>query len=83
MILRSSDIMGLADLPERIGRPSATTNKVLNLPEEGYSLEALEQEAVEEALRRCNGNKSKAAVFLKIPRHTLLYRLEKYNIQTS
>ncbi len=83
MILRSSDIMGLADLPERIGRPSATTNKVLNLPEEGYSLEALEQEAVEEALRRCHGNKSKAAVFLKIPRHTLLYRLEKYNIQTS
>ncbi|MCD6186730.1 MAG: sigma-54-dependent Fis family transcriptional regulator [Desulfuromusa sp.] len=83
MILRSSDIMGLADLPERIGRPSTLTNKVLNLPEEGYSLELLEQEAVEEALRRCHGNKSKAAVFLKIPRHTLLYRLEKYNIQTS
>ncbi|OEU76627.1 MAG: hypothetical protein BA864_03675 [Desulfuromonadales bacterium C00003093] len=54
----------------------------LNLPEEGYSLELLEQEAVQEVLRRCNGNKSKAAVFLRIPRHTLLYRLEKYNIRT-
>ncbi len=83
MILRSSDIMGLADLPERIGRPSTTTNKVLNLPEEGYSLEALEKEAVEEALKRCYGNKSKAAAFLRIPRHTLLYRLEKYSIPTS
>ena len=82
LILRSSDVMELADLPERIGRPVTSSNKVLNLPEEGYSLEALEQEAVEEALRRCNGNKSKAAAFLQIPRHTLLYRLEKYNIHT-
>ncbi|RLB76278.1 MAG: sigma-54-dependent Fis family transcriptional regulator [Deltaproteobacteria bacterium] len=83
LILRGSDVMELTDLPERIGRPITSANKVLNLPEEGYSLEALEQEAVEEALRRCHGNKSKAAVFLQIPRHTLLYRLEKYNIHTS
>lgn len=83
LILRSSDVMELADLPERMGRPVTSLNQVLNLPEEGYSLEALEQEAVEEALRRCNGNKSKAAAFLQIPRHTLLYRLEKYNIHTS
>lgn len=83
LILRTSDFLDLADLPERIGRPATRTSGVLNLPDEGYSLEALEQEAVIEALKRCNGNKSKAAAFLKIPRHTLLYRLEKYNIQTS
>jgi len=81
LILRSSDTLELADLPERIGRPVMHHGGVLNLPEEGYSLEALEQEAVQEALRRCNGNKSKAAAFLQIPRHTLLYRLQKYNIQ--
>ncbi|MCD6580574.1 MAG: sigma-54-dependent Fis family transcriptional regulator [Desulfuromusa sp.] len=80
LILRSSDTLELSDLPERIGRPAAQKNGVLNLPEDGYSLELLEQEAVREALRRCNGNKSKAAAFLQIPRHTLLYRLEKYNI---
>ncbi|MCW8891985.1 MAG: sigma 54-interacting transcriptional regulator, partial [Deltaproteobacteria bacterium] len=83
LILRSSDALDLADLPERIGRPATKINGVLNLPEEGYSLETLEQEAVIEALKRCNGNKSKAAAFLQIPRHTLLYRLEKYNIQTK
>jgi len=83
LILRQDDLLKLSDLPQRIGRPAARGSGVLNLPDEGYSLEALEQEAVEEALRRCDGNKSKAAAFLRIPRHTLLYRLEKYNIQNS
>jgi two-component system, NtrC family, response regulator len=81
LILRTEDLLDVSDLPIRISRPSTRSGSVLNLPEEGYSLELLEQEAVIEALTRCNGNKSKAAVFLKIPRHTLLYRLEKYNIQ--
>ncbi len=53
---------------------------VLNLPPDGYSLEALEKEAVAEALRRCGGNQTRAAAFLRIPRHTLLYRMEKYAI---
>ena len=83
LILRQGDLLQLSDLPQRIGRPTSRSGGVLNLPDEGYSLEALEQEAVEEALRRCGGNKSKAAAFLQIPRHTLLYRLEKYNIQTG
>ncbi len=82
LILRNSDVIDLADLPERIGRPAGRGKGVLNLPEEGYSLEELEKEAVVEALRRCQGNKSKAAHFLRIPRHTLLYRLEKYHIET-
>lgn len=82
LILRTSDLLDVAELPARINRPSSRQGGVLNLPEEGYSLEQLEQDAVTEALARCNGNKSKAAAFLKIPRHTLLYRLEKYNIQT-
>lgn len=82
MILRTSDILDVSGLPARISRPTTRSGAVLNLPDEGYSLEQLEQDAVIEALARCNGNKSKAAAFLKIPRHTLLYRLEKYNIQT-
>ncbi|MBN1958002.1 MAG: hypothetical protein JXQ81_01585 [Desulfuromonadales bacterium] len=45
------------------------------------SLENLKKEAVREAYRRCHRNKSKAAGFLKIPRHSLLYRLENYDIQ--
>lgn len=82
LILRQGDVLELSDLPQRIGRSAVRSGGVLNLPDGGYSLEALEQEAVEEALRRCDGNKTKAAAFLRIPRHTLLYRLEKYSIKT-
>jgi two-component system NtrC family response regulator len=81
IILRQGDELDVCDLPPRIGRSVVRANSVLNLPDEGYPLEDLEREAVEIALGRCGGNKTKAAAYLRIPRHTLLYRLEKYNIQ--
>lgn len=81
LILRQGEQISKVDLPPRIGRSTPVEAGVLNLPDEGYSLESLEREAVEQALARCSGNKTKAAEFLKIPRHTLLYRLEKYSIK--
>lgn len=83
LILRQKEVIGIDDLPKRIGRSLFRSTAILNLPDEGYSLEMLEKEAVEIALRRNNGNKAKAAKFLKIPRHTLTYRIEKYNIEDS
>jgi two-component system NtrC family response regulator len=82
LILRQGEVLELADLPPRIGRTQARGGSVLSLPDEGYPLEDLEREAVEIALQRCGGNKTRAAAFLRIPRHTLLYRLEKYHIRT-
>ncbi|PLX93687.1 MAG: DNA-binding response regulator [Desulfuromonas sp.] len=81
LLLRQDETIRLKDLPEKIRAPVAASSSVLTLPDEGYSLEALEKEAVEEALRRCDGNQSKAAQFLRIPRHVLLYRLEKYGLR--
>jgi two-component system NtrC family response regulator len=52
----------------------------VNLPPEGYPLELLVREVVIEALERCGWNQTAAARFLRIPRHTLIYRMEKYNI---
>ena len=81
LILRSGEVVEVADLPAKIvGGNTLTGNSVLNLPDDGYSLEDLEKEAVLEALRRCGGNQTKAAAFLRIPRHTLIYRMEKYAI---
>ena len=83
LILKQGNILDIEDLPPRVGRAVERQNNVLNIPEEGYSLEELEKNAVEIALKRCHGNKAKAADFLKIPRHTLAYRIEKYKISTS
>jgi two-component system NtrC family response regulator len=53
---------------------------VIHLPDGGYSLEQLEREVVVEALERTSWNQTAAAKFLRIPRHTLIYRMEKYGI---
>jgi len=85
MLLREGDTIGLEGLPKKIlTRQEREGQKaVVNLPPEGYPLEQLEREVVVEALERNGWNKSAAAAFLKIPRHVLLYRLEKYGINSS
>ncbi|MBJ6727060.1 sigma-54-dependent transcriptional regulator [Geomesophilobacter sediminis] len=81
LILREGERVELADLPEKIAAPGARSGEgVLRLPPEGYSLEQLEKEIVVEALNRCSWNQTAAARFLRIPRHTLIYRMEKYQI---
>ncbi len=86
LIMRVGDTITFDDIPEKIrtgGKiPNAVpkTDTVINLPDEGYSLEQLEREVVVEALERNHWNQSAAAKFLSIPRHTLIYRMEKYTI---
>jgi len=45
------------------------------------SLDNLEKRAIQMALQKADGNQTKAAKLLNIPRHVLLYRLKKYNIK--
>lgn len=88
LIMRSSDTIPLEDLPAKICTAPAAfgagarSGSVINLPDEGYSLEQLEREIVVEALERNGWNQTAAAKFLRIPRHTLIYRIEKYEIVT-
>ncbi len=51
------------------------------LPAEGLSLVDLEKRVIERALRLKGGNITQAAGYLRIPRHILVYRLEKYGIR--
>ena len=51
------------------------------LPEGGMSLIELEKEVIRRALALCKGNRSRTAVYLGIPRHVLLYRLGKYELE--
>jgi DNA-binding NtrC family response regulator len=47
---------------------------------DGMTLEQWEDEMVQEALRRANGNKSQAARLLGLSRNALRYRLSKIGI---
>jgi len=62
---------------------SISRNRVVELPAEGYPLEEIEKEAVMQALERNQWNQTRAAGFLQVPRHTLIYRMEKYGIKKA
>lgn len=82
LILREGEAVDLGDLPGKVRgvHKSDTSGSIVNLPSEGYSLEQLEREIVLEALERNGWNQTAAARFLRIPRHVLIYRMEKYEI---
>lgn len=72
-ILEASDI----HLDVRPAREAESANHFLP---EGMTLERWEDEMIQEALRRANGNKSQAARLLGLSRNALRYRLSKIGI---
>lgn len=86
LIMRDGDTVTRENLPDKMlsrGAPAGVpshSGRVVNLPDEGYPLEQLEREVVVEALERNSWNQTAAAKFLHVPRHTLIYRMEKYGI---
>lgn len=80
-VLYTSPQLTVEDLPAKILQARQQVPATgISLPNEGYSLMDLEKQAVVDALQKNNWNQSRAAAFLHIPRHTLLYRMEKYGI---
>lgn len=79
IILRQSKTIKSEDLNLIIREDQAS---VLNpfIPEQGISLEEIEKSYIVKALEKANYNQSQAARLLKIPRHVLLYRIEKYGL---
>src|SRR5271165_6857855 len=61
-------------------RPAKTANGTTGFLPEGMTLEHWEDEMIQEALRRANGNKSQAARLLGLSRNALRYRLSKIGI---
>ena len=81
-VLRRGDVIFLADLPDKLKREKASVeNIILNLPDEGISLEDLEKSLIIKALEKHKGNQTRAAEYLGITRPTLIYRMEKYGIK--
>jgi len=82
LIFHRGNLIGLADLPETIRLPRVREAAALpvSLPESGLSLEEVEKELILRALQKHDWNQSRAARYLGITRHTLLYRMEKHSI---
>lgn len=52
----------------------------ISIPENGIYLEQIEKKYLETALKKANGNQTKAAKLLNISFDTMRYRLKKYNL---
>jgi DNA-binding NtrC family response regulator len=68
------------EVPERPAVAAAGTAPAV-LPPPGMDLERWERSMIEQALRECDGNQTRAAQRLGISRDTLRYRLKKHGIQ--
>jgi len=81
-ILDQKGLIEREDLPshlllgERIKNPC-----VVRLPPEGFPLKDIERQAIMQALVASSGNLTRAAAFLRVPRHILAYRINKYAME--
>ncbi len=79
LILRRSDLIDVVDLHMGKGNLHAEAEFCIpEIPDEGLSLENVERQLVLKAMKKSGGNRSEAARLLQVPRHVLIYRLEKY-----
>ncbi len=70
------------NIPEHIsGGAINSTGTKIHIPEDGIALDSIERYVITELLQRTEGNRSKTARMLRIPRHVLLYKLKKYGME--
>jgi len=80
--LSSGGVLDTADIHLDSPRARHSPGSSAALPE-GMTLDQWEDEAIREALRRANGNKSQAARALGLSRNALRYRLSKIGVPDS
>jgi two-component system NtrC family response regulator len=86
VLLRTSDTLDVNDLPH--SRPDGDEPAASEgthtfpgvLPEDQLPLWELERGIIVRSLEKHQGNQTRTAEYLGIPRHILLYRMEKYGI---
>jgi DNA-binding NtrC family response regulator len=85
MILEDGPLIDTSALPIEPGQhptmQSETSLPDLHIPEDGTSLEKVEEELVRQALVRARGNQTRAAKLLDISRDALRYKMKKFQLQ--
>lgn len=80
VILSRTGTVSLNDLPKEI-KTKDDQMSLFYLPESGINLDEVEKDLIEQAMKRTDNNQTKAAKLLGISRHTLLYRMGKYDMK--
>ena len=80
VVLSTGDTLEIDDIPEYIIEAIEEPKKINYPMDLNKAIEILEIDKIKEALKMSNGNKSKAAKILNIPRTSLYYKLNQYNI---
>lgn len=86
LLLREGERLSVDDVPTDLRQEVHLHDRSLvpglpfELPDDGLDLVELERAVICAALQKMEGNQSATARYLNIPRHVLLYRLEKYGI---
>ncbi len=81
VILRGGERLKISDLPRGFGANMGVLNGKSDVgPDKRVTFHEAEKNLIVDALNKCSWNKSKAAEYLKIPRHVLVYRMKKYEI---
>ena len=84
LVLSNGEEITESDLPDElrcIPQPLPNSPLLLELPDEGISLEGIERELLLRALEKAGGNQTKAARYLDISRRTFIYRMEKHGLR--
>ena len=84
VVMDQTGIVALEDLPDRLrSRPQKIGKVLIDLPDDGLMMEDLEKELIIKAFEKCEKNQSKTARYLGITRNTLLYRMDKFQINKA
>ncbi len=85
MILEDGPLIDVSALPIEPGVrvPVASDENLpeLSIPDQGTSLERVEEELVRQALIRARGNQTRAAKLLDISRDALRYKMKKFHLE--
>jgi two-component system response regulator AtoC len=81
VILSTNGVISTSILPKEVIRGAYSKKNIFILPQEGISLEEVEESLVRQALDISKGNQTQAAKLLGISRHALIYRMEKFKLQ--
>ena len=84
MILEDPPLIDVSALPIELAKhvPSSSDFGLpeISIPEDGTSLEKVEEELVRQALVRARGNQNRAAKLLDISRDALRYKMKKFQL---